>query len=200
MNYKGSVTQSNMDKYFNNFNFNGDEIVFYFVSHGGIKEISEKKHYVFLGASGWEMTDAYIKDKLNGVIDYYTPGLIIFDTCSSGCLINSGHEWNLQGNNRVVITATNSFDPDYTNPAPTAYSWWKEWGTYGPSMAIFSHYLVNNLYKNNFAVEKAFLYDAIGPYHGAKYDTQMEVARLGKNGEYQTPAHYDSDVYNDFII
>ena len=127
--------------------------------------------------------------------------MIIIEACQSGCMINSSHPYNLINSNsdRIVITSSLSFDP---NNIPTtdinSYSWWFEWGSQGPPTAIFTQYLVNEIFTNNFKIENAFGDMGSGNAQQKTYEEVFRLANLplpGSTGnEQQIPSIYDNHI------
>ena len=189
MAYQGPADYSLMDSFFNSYVLDpDDQVVFYFTSHG----FFDVNHWKFQGNGPSHLiSDTFFRDHIDSICyDHDNPALVIFEACDSGCLANPSFAYNLTAPNRIVLTAPLTFAPPNIPPyyLTTSYSWWVEWGSLGPPMAIFTHYLAYELFYNDYRVEPAF---AI--VQQQTWDEVLRLANLGltSGNERQTPEMND---------
>ena len=181
--YQGPVTSSNWNTFFSNFSLDADdEVVFYFVSHGGMTPT----YYIFQGYGGFNLYGSNIKAALDGVLlPNDNKATIFVETCSSGWLINpSNYTSRLDYSNAVTLTSCD-------NAWTSSYSWWWEWYGQGPTEPIFTWYFLSQI-QGLKKVEPAFGNLWSGNAQQKTYDEVARLAALIGGNEYQIPGILDN--------
>ena len=180
--YRGPVTSANWNSFFSSFSLDhDDEVVFYFVSHGGIGS-----DYIFQGYGSFTLLGYQIKAALDGVLlPNDNKATIFVETCSSGWLVDpSNYTSRLDYTNAVTLTSSE-------DAWSSSFSWWWEWYAQGPTEPVFTWYFLSQIQRLK-KVELAFGNLTSGNAQQKTCDEVQRLAALTGGTETQIPKILDN--------